>query len=338
MSENKILYLYGTGRDASTRTARRGNFPRETAPRVGPWVVRPARAVAVQIEQLAAYRDVVIEKVEHGTVRVQTADGTPLSIEEIRATLGGGKPDYSTMEHAELLSIVRSDAVTVEVLAALADKTPMEDRRALFVSLRPNLERLATVDRAGLASLNEKLLRAQDAWEEEKAQKAQEARAAEHRAAQEAEEKAREEQRAAAAAAAAASTLPAPPSGDPEDQMDAPGTVTVEAEKVELGSSDAPEAVVDGEKVKEQLGEVVASMEAAAPATNEAAEDSMAASDAGLVSELAGTVEGRELPENWRTMSNTKLMDIFNSKGIPMPEKKNKSGLVEALEKWQAGS
>lgn len=86
---DKIVFLYGSGRDASTRAARRSVFPRETQIRLGPWTIRPARRVAVEFTRLLPYSEELLEKILHGVIQVQRADTAVISAEELRTAILG---------------------------------------------------------------------------------------------------------------------------------------------------------------------------------------------------------------------------------------------------------
>lgn len=106
---DKIVYLYGSARDASTRAIRRTNFPREMQIRIGQWVIRPSRRTAVDFARLAPYAAELLSKVQSGVIQVQRADTSLLSAEELIAgfrELGAG-PDYDTMPLAELHTLMR---------------------------------------------------------------------------------------------------------------------------------------------------------------------------------------------------------------------------------------
>lgn len=121
---DKIVYLYGSARDASTRSIRRNVFPRgEMQVRIGMWTVRPSRRVAVNFARLAPYRADLITKVTNGVVQVQRADTTEISLTEILAgfdALGDAAPNLDTMALAELQALNRAPYPGPEVRAALA--------------------------------------------------------------------------------------------------------------------------------------------------------------------------------------------------------------------------
>ena len=83
---DKIVYLYGSARDASTRALRRSSYPRgEMQVRIGPWLIRPARRMAVDTARLLPYAEDLLKKVSAGLIQVQRADSTAISVEAVRA-------------------------------------------------------------------------------------------------------------------------------------------------------------------------------------------------------------------------------------------------------------
>ena len=83
---DKIVYLYGSARDARTRTLRRYSYPRgEMQVRIGPWLVRPARRMAVETTRILPYVEDLLKKVSAGLLQVQRADTSVISPEEVRS-------------------------------------------------------------------------------------------------------------------------------------------------------------------------------------------------------------------------------------------------------------
>lgn len=336
---DETLFLYGTGRSAETRQQRRTHFPREQQARVGPWIVRPARRVAVRRAQLAKFVDELCDKITRGTVQVQRGDGTVIPLQDVPGLFTDVAPDFDAMGDAELHSLLRGEKPSVAMLRALMKRTSIEERRSIGQGFRAVIEALAETETKEFQKLVTDLDREDTEYREKKyaEQEAAETAEREKRAKEADEQRAREQAERDAAAkveAEKASTLPAPPEKDDPDDMDFSKKAMDEvrgsefADKivadgtVELGTGTSePVAVAD--EVKEQLGEVVASMESAAPAET---------------SDAAPTpVEGRELPEGWRALSNQKLQDLITEKGLALPEKKNKAELTKVLENWLAG-
>lgn len=340
---NETLFLYGSGRSAATRTQRRESFPREQQTRVGPWIVRPARSVAVRRELLAKHLAELITKVTNGTVQVKDADGAVIPLQDIPALFADVAPDYGSMSEGELHDLLRGEQPTVAMLRALMMKTPVEARREIGQGYKSIIELLAGSEPNEFHKLANELEAADVAHREKKytEEQAESDRVAQEAAEQETRAKAEAEAQAYLDAQKA-STLPAPPAADDPDKMDftkkAPEEAAVDATKHEviLEQLKADESV-PSEQVQEHIDSVV---DAITTDTADVSSDAAAASDAGLISETAAPakVEGRELPEGWRGLSNGKMADLIVERGITMPEKKNKTALTEALETWLAGS
>lgn len=121
---DKIVYLYGSARDASTREVRRSHFPREMQIRIGPWIIRPSRRTAVDFERLAPYAADLLSKVQSGVIQVQRADTSILSVEEISAGFKSlAAPNYDTMPLGELHALLRVENPDPAAQAALARRT-----------------------------------------------------------------------------------------------------------------------------------------------------------------------------------------------------------------------
>ena len=106
MDENKY-FLYGSGRDAATRSQRRRVFPREVAPRVGPYLVRPGRSYGpLTAAQLAGYERPIIEKVTAGSVQVLLRD-RPLGLGDLRSLFASlrGSPEVVNYEGMSLAAL-----------------------------------------------------------------------------------------------------------------------------------------------------------------------------------------------------------------------------------------
>lgn len=328
----ETLFLYGSGRSAATRTQRFGKFPREQQTRVGPWIVRPSRSVAVRREILARYQEELILKVTNGTVQVKLKDGTEVPLQDIPALFADVAPDYSGMSEAELFDLLRGEAPSVAILRALMLKIPIEQRREAGNGLRSVIEQLAEKEHREFQKLIDDLDNEEHAYhekvqveEEERIQK----EAAEQQARADADKAAADA--AAKEAAQKASTLPAP-AADGLDMMDFANkgeTVVSEETKAQLESV-VENMAADGLPKVEREAQVITSDDVGS--LDEVLETPEQAAEAD-----AKAVEGCVLPEGWRTWSNTKLSDLITEKGITMPEKKNKTGLIEALETWLAG-
>lgn len=296
---DKIVYVYGSARDAATRVARRGAVPRQQQVRLGPWIIRPARRTAVDFVQLAKYEREVLEKVRVGLIQIQNGDEVIYSIEELTAAFaelksGKGGVDLAAMPIAELYELMRSETPSQDVWDVFVQRSLTEDDP----SFPPVDERLASLTRysatlatKGLDMSKAEALFAQarEKLAEEASTKAEEALAA----AQTAEESAKalaavEAVEKVEETPAQPETLPAPVEPSPE-QMDfsTPETPAEEPSAIELD----PRA--------ERLA---------------------------------------KLPEGWKGLTNTKLIEMMSGLGIEVPERQNKASLTAAVEKWVEGS
>lgn len=138
---DKIVYLYGSARDAATRAIRRNVFPREIQVRLGPWIVRPARRVAVDFVRLAPFAAELISKIQSGVVQVQRPDSSVISIEELTSAfkaLGGssGAPDYTQMPLGELHALMRVDRPEPAAWEAFVRRSLKEKGDAALEGLR----------------------------------------------------------------------------------------------------------------------------------------------------------------------------------------------------------
>ena len=90
---DKIVYLYGSARDARTRTLRRYSYPRgEMQVRIGPWLVRPARRMAVETARVLPYVEDLLKKVSAGLIQIQRADTSAISADEVRSWVAPAAP------------------------------------------------------------------------------------------------------------------------------------------------------------------------------------------------------------------------------------------------------
>ncbi len=181
----KIVYVYGSARDAATRALRRAALPRSMQVRIGQWVIRPARRTAVQTAELAKYETDVIDKVTRGLIQVQRGDTSPYSIEEIRkgfAALKGTSeaPSFLTMPFGELMEAMRAESPSQEAWDAFvqrclneedADKEFLPDMGTRLRSLTEFAERnSARLDVTASFALIDA---ARGAWEEAQRQKSE---------------------------------------------------------------------------------------------------------------------------------------------------------------------
>jgi hypothetical protein len=105
---DKNYFLYGSGRDASTRSVRRRTFPREITPRVGPFIVRPGKSYGpLTAEQLAGYERQVIEKVQAGTVQVYLGNDRLLALGDLQKLFSAirGTPEVVNYEGMDLAAL-----------------------------------------------------------------------------------------------------------------------------------------------------------------------------------------------------------------------------------------
>lgn len=314
----KTLYLYGSARNSATRALRRATLPREMQIRVGPWIVRPSRRVAVQDVELVKYEREVIEKVEKGVVQVQAGDTTPYSIAELRAGFEAlrsvpGAPTPMTMSYAELMELMRSDAPSQAVWDAFVSRSldPQEAEREALPSLDVRVRALTDAAERYSAKLNTlpslQLIRA-----------AADAHEAEKRAAAEADRLARAEAEAKAQALREQDqrkivTEPAPPA-----TADAPESVDADPEQMDFSGPKAEETpeTTATESVEQPVVETpVAEAAPSARAEREA-----------------------KLPEGWKAFTNAKLIELLTGLEIAVPERQNKASLTAAVEAWLEGS
>lgn len=385
---DNILYLYGTGRAVETRTERRGAYPREQQVRIGQWIIRPTRRVAVRREDLAKHLVELRTKATNGTVQLQLQDGTPVALEDYDSIFNGSKPDYSTLSQGELFEILRGESPTVEALRALMLSTPIEERREAAKGLTDVVKALQEKEPKALMAFSVELENAQREYEDalkymERDRLNKEAAEAEARAKAEKDEA---DAKAAAEAAEAAKNAPPvtppavdAPKVDDADDMDFSkkdpaqqamdevrgpefAAKLVADGKVDLGSETSSEPVAVTETVKEQLSEIATAIESTAPpattetpapvvetaekpetlpappSTDEASSDETSSETPEQAAAAdAQKVEGRDLPEGWRALSNPKMLELITQVGAKIPDKKNKDQLTKALETWLAG-
>lgn len=113
---DKIVYLYGSARDARTRTLRRYSYPRgEMQVRIGPWLVRPARRMAVETTRILPYVEDLLKKVSAGLLQVQRADTSVISPEEVRSWAA---PEAKIVAEVPPPPPVESVVAAVEVVVA----------------------------------------------------------------------------------------------------------------------------------------------------------------------------------------------------------------------------
>lgn len=108
---DKIVYIYGSGRSASTREARRVARSRSLRIYLGPWTIRPARRTPVPFAELAKYEREVLHKVQEGSIQIENSEQIAYSMEELQAAFSGlsasGGIDYSSMPYATLMDLMR---------------------------------------------------------------------------------------------------------------------------------------------------------------------------------------------------------------------------------------
>lgn len=80
----KHVFLFGSGRDVSTRSIRQANHSRELQIRVGPWIIRPARRISVAPLRLEEYLEILEQKVNAGVIIVQSPDLTAMPMAKLR--------------------------------------------------------------------------------------------------------------------------------------------------------------------------------------------------------------------------------------------------------------
>lgn len=115
---DKIVYLYGSARDSATRALRRGTFPREMQIRVGPWVVRPSRRVAVEFARMIPHMTDVLAKVKVGAIQVQRLDSSLIPNADLLQACEAAKPTTAVVVETLPLPpvVVLSAAPTVVVI------------------------------------------------------------------------------------------------------------------------------------------------------------------------------------------------------------------------------
>lgn len=331
----QTVYIYGSARNATTRTLRRSTLPREHQVRFGPgWVIRPGRRTPVQLSQLVPYENVVFKKMAEGTIQIQDGDQHVIPEEKLRelfAALRGSPemPDYTTMPFAELFELMRAetpaqdawDAFVVRAFAEDAeDLKHLPDMRTRIRALRERAEKLR-----GVLNVDNSLIVISAAEETERQREIDE-RMAEEKAAREREleaEKKAEEERAAGMSIPERVdpeqmdfTPPAEPPAEPivEDVEQPQETETAPEAESELVADLSEEPAVEEQPVAEE------------PTSREATpEEQRAAKEA-------------QLPEGWRTFTNSKLVELLGELNIEIPARQNKPSLVGAVEAWLEGS
>lgn len=312
---DKIVYIYGSARDASTRALRRGALPRESRTRVGPWLIRPSRRTAVDFVQLAKYEREVLEKCRIGRIQIQNGDTEVFSIEvlqqafaELRSEPGAESP--MTMPYAELMELMRSESPSQEVWDAFVERSLTEVSEPDLATRISGLTEYAKKNSANLEMatalrlLNEARLR--DENEKRNAEAAARAAAAEAAQLEEEARLAAEAEKAEADAKAAAEAAekdqnkvptdaPPPPAEDDKEQMD----------------FSKPEETVAPPQEEEKAAPEESSKEGSKEAL---------------------------LPEGWRTFTNAKLVELLTELGVELPERQNKASLTGAVEAWLGGN
>ena len=128
---DKIVYLYGSARDSATRALRRGTFPREMQIRVGPWVIRPSRRVAVEFVRMVPHMVEILAKMSVGTIQAQRLDSALISKEELlqactdfHATKALPPPPVVVVSAAPLAVVIEEVVVPVATPAIVPEPTP----------------------------------------------------------------------------------------------------------------------------------------------------------------------------------------------------------------------
>lgn len=94
----KHVFLFGSGRDVSTRSIRQANHSRELQIRIGPWIIRPARRISVAPLRLEEYLEILEQKVNAGVIIVQSPDLTAMPMAKLRELIAQLKePDAEAL-------------------------------------------------------------------------------------------------------------------------------------------------------------------------------------------------------------------------------------------------
>lgn len=324
----KIVYIYGSARNAATRALRRGALPREMQIRLGPWTIRPSRRTAVDFTALAKFERETIEKVSTGVVQIQNGAQAPYTIDELkeafaflRAEPGAETP--MTMPYAELMELMRGESPSQAVWDAFVQRSlsgpdtvdlpDIESRiRALTQYAEKNTARLDVAKSLQLIHAASQVAR-----DAEQAKLDAEKTAAEEQANAErlrVEAELAEKQAAEEAEAKRAAETDAPPASDDPEQMD-----------FSPAGDTATETVTEGAVASDPVTETTTEAPAPEAPAVDAAEAARAAREA-------------QLPEGWRTLSNAKLAELLAGLEIAPPERQNKAGFVGAVEAWLGGN
>jgi len=359
---DKIVYLYGSGRDSETRTLRHAAKPRQMVFRLGPWTVRPARSVPVEFPRLAPHKDELLHKISQGILQLRSGDDnvyTVVEINEAFAALVGtpDAPDYTTMPLAQLMELMRTERPTQEVWEAFvsrslsstdSDLPSIETRVHHLMDYSPRVAQLGLDTSATDLVLSEALAKVKADIEAEelvvkaareavKAQEEEQARAQAELEKQKADEEAAriEAQKAEDAKkpvveetqeAPKVEETNEPPHDDAPPPSDADAPPHVEAE-AGIPSKTSPEQM-DFSK-PEETTPVVEETKVEEAKVEEAKSDDVAE---------AKPSTGRTLPEGWRGLSNPKLKELITTSGAKMPDQVSKANLISALEAWLGGN
>lgn len=169
-------FLHGTGRNQATRSLRARQFPRETTPRVGPFVIRPGRSFGpLTAEQLAGYEQAVLTKLGAGTIQV-LRDNKIMSTGDVKALFASvrGEPNvvnYEGMDLAALHSFTRDhqqdDQAWYWLVLRLVEAREIQSA----VSAMDYMARIGVeLDEERAGQLHEAIDEAQKAFEAENAQ------------------------------------------------------------------------------------------------------------------------------------------------------------------------
>lgn len=312
---DKIVYLYGSARDAETRALRHAAKPRQMVFRLGPWTVRPSRRVAIEFPRLAPHKDELLHKISQGILQLQSGDGAVFSIVEINAAFAElvgtpDAPDYNTMPYAQLMGLMRTEKPTQEVWDAFVTRSIASNDPELpsaETRIRSLMDYSRRVAELGLSTeASDRVLEAALI----KAQAASDAAQAAELAAEEARVEAEKER---AAKLEAETTPPATEETSstepPQDDAPPPSDADAPDESPEQMDFTPPEETAPSADV------------VAPPEETETTEKPKAA-----------------LPEGWRGLPNAKLKELITSVGATMPEQVSKANLISALEAWLGGS
>lgn len=140
-----VFRLYGSGRDARTRDARRADRFRKKSPRIGEVSIRPGRRVEVGLGFVRAHFEEIVGHIRRGALRVESSSDRFVDPEELRAIIegriqvssfeeetSGGGSEESLEEMSTALKEISDSIATLEAEAeSVASITDSEDARIL---------------------------------------------------------------------------------------------------------------------------------------------------------------------------------------------------------------